>query len=85
MNTIVSWAGLDSSYLAYLGYKWGLRILAIHVDDGFDTKVSKNNLKKLCEKANIKMITIKPDAEQLNDLTKAIYEGRSPEPGSDAG
>ena len=26
--------GLDSSYLAYLGYKWGLRILAVHIDDG---------------------------------------------------
>ena len=33
--------GLDSSYLAYLGYKWGLRILAVHVDDGFDTEISK--------------------------------------------
>ena len=31
--------GLDSSYLAYLGYKWGLRILAVHVDDGFDTEI----------------------------------------------
>ena len=29
--------GLDSSYLLYLGSKWGLRILAIHIDDGFDT------------------------------------------------
>ena len=29
--------GLDSSYLAYLGYKWGLRILAVHIDDGYDS------------------------------------------------
>ncbi len=30
--------GLDSAYLAYLAAKdWGLRILAVHVDDGFDT------------------------------------------------
>ena len=38
--------GLDSSYLAYLGYKWGLRILAFHVDDGYDTEISKENIRK---------------------------------------
>ena len=32
--------GLDSSYLDYLGYTWGLRILAVHIDDGYDTEVS---------------------------------------------
>ena len=41
--------GLDSSYLAYLGSKWGLRILGVHVDDGFDTEISKNNIQKLCK------------------------------------
>ena len=56
--------GLDSAYLAYLGYTWGLRILAVHVDDGYDTDVSKENVRKLVEKAGIKMITITPDAEQ---------------------
>ena len=31
--------GLDSSYLAYLGtQKWGLRVAAVHIDDGYDTE-----------------------------------------------
>ena len=63
--------GLDSSYLAYLGSKWGLRILGVHVDDGFDTEISKNNIQKLCKAANIDLVTIAPDAEQFNDLTRA--------------
>jgi N-acetyl sugar amidotransferase len=64
--------GLDSSYLAYLGSaKWGLRILALHVDDGYDTEISKRNIKNLCETANIKLVTIKPDAKQFNELTRA--------------
>ena len=64
--------GLDSSYLAYLGAtKWRLRILAVHIDDGYDTEISKQNIKKLCEKANIKLIVIKPDSEQFNDLTRS--------------
>lgn len=53
--------GLDSSYLAYLGYKWGLRILAFHVDDGYDTEISKENIRKLCEKGNIELRIITPD------------------------
>lgn len=64
--------GLDSSYLAYLGAeKWGLRILALHVDDGYDTEISKRNIKRLCNKAKIKLITIKPDEKQFNELTRA--------------
>ena len=71
--------GLDSSYLAYLGaHKWGLRIAAVHIDDGYDTEISQSNIKKLCEKANIELITIKPDAEQYNTLTKAYMKAGVP-------
>ena len=71
--------GLDSSYLAYLGaHKWGLRIAAVHIDDGYDTEISQSNIKKLCEKANIELITIKPDAEQYNALTKAYMKASVP-------
>ena len=70
--------GLDSSYLAYLGTKWGLRILAVHIDDGFDTDISKNNIKKLCEAANLSLITISPDAEQFYGLTKAFMKAGVP-------
>lgn len=70
--------GLDSSYLAYLGYKWGLRILAVHIDDGYDTDISKSNIKKLCEKANIELKTITPDPTQYNALTKAYMKAGVP-------
>lgn len=70
--------GLDSSYLAYLGYKWGLRILAVHIDDGYDTEISKANIKKLCEAAHIELKTIKPDAKQFNELTLAYMKAGVP-------
>lgn len=66
--------GLDSSYLAYLGYKWGLRILAVHIDDGFDTEISKANLKKLIAATNFDYEVITPDAEQFNALTVAFMK-----------
>jgi len=70
--------GLDSAYLAYLGYKWGLRILAVHIDDGFDTEISKENIRRLCEAAHIELRTIKPDAEQFNALTVAYMRAGVP-------
>ena len=71
--------GLDSSYLAYLGAtKWGLRILGIHIDDGFDTEIAQKNIKNLCDKANIDLIIEKPDSEQYNNLTKAFILAEVP-------
>lgn len=70
--------GLDSCYLAYLGYKWGLRILAVHIDDGFDTEICKSNIQKLIEATGIRLLTIKPDAEQFNDLSKAYLKAGVP-------
>jgi hypothetical protein len=70
--------GLDSSYLAYLGYKWGLRILAVHIDDGFDTLIAKENIKKLCERTNMELLIEKPNAEQFYDLTRAYIKAEVP-------
>lgn len=70
--------GLDSSYLAYLGYKWGLRILAIHIDDGYDTEISKNNLKKLIAATGFDYEIIQPDMEQYDGLTLAYMKAGVP-------
>lgn len=70
--------GLDSSYLAYLGYTWGLRILAVHIDDGYDTEISKSNIKKLCQAAHIELRTICPDKTQYDALTRAYLEAGVP-------
>lgn len=70
--------GLDSSYLAYLGHTWGLRVLAVHIDDGYDTKISKNNLKKLISATGFDFETITPDAKQFNGLTLAYMKAGVP-------
>lgn len=70
--------GLDSSYLAYLGYKWGLRILAVHIDDGYDTEISRSNIMKLCKAAKIELRTITPDQEQYDDLILAYMKAGVP-------
>jgi tRNA(Ile)-lysidine synthase TilS/MesJ len=65
--------GLDSAYLAYLGSKkWGLRILGVHVDDGFDSPIALQNIKNLSSNCNIELITVSPDKEQFMNLTRSF-------------
>ncbi|ALS77876.1 hypothetical protein AUO94_04085 [Planococcus kocurii] len=71
--------GLDSSYLAYLGAKeWGLRILAVHIDDGFDTLIAKKNITNICNKYNIKLIDESPNSEEYFDLIKSFIKSGVP-------
>lgn len=70
--------GLDSSYLAYLGYRWGLRVLAVHIDDGYDTEISKSNLKKLVQATGFDYEVVTPDAKQFNALTLAYMKAGVP-------
>lgn len=65
--------GLDSAYLAFLGAKkWGLRILGVHVDDGFDSPIASSNIKNLCEECGIKLITKTVNKSQFMDLTRSF-------------
>lgn len=71
--------GLDSSYLAYLGAKeWGLRILAVHIDDGFDEPLAVRNITKLCKACEIDLVNVKPDADQFYDLTRSFLLAEVP-------
>ncbi len=70
--------GLDSSYLAYLLHDKGLRVLAVHIDDGYDTEISKENIKKLVAKTGYDYEVIAPDAEQFNALTLAYMRAGVP-------
>lgn len=71
--------GLDSAYLAYLGAKkWGLRICAVHIDDGFDTELAKTNIKNLCKVCGIELVNVKPDAKQYADIIKSFIRAEVP-------
>jgi N-acetyl sugar amidotransferase len=66
--------GLDSSYLALIAARdWGLRILAIHIDDGFNSPVVEDNISKLCDFLSIKLIVLKPDPEQYCDILRSFF------------
>lgn len=70
--------GLDSSYVTYLAYKLKLRALVVHIDDGYDTDISKQNINKLIKKTGFDYKVIQPDAKQLNALTLAFMKAGVP-------
>lgn len=70
--------GLDSAYLAYLGHQHNLRILAIHVDDGFDTPAARTNIEKLSEACAIDVVQEQVDREQYFALVKAFLRAGVP-------
>lgn len=63
--------GVDSAYLAYIAKKAGLRILAVHVDAGWNTDIAVENIKKLCSGLDIELHTIVVDWNTMKELQRA--------------
>lgn len=63
--------GVDSAYLTYIAHKQGLRILAVHVDAGWNSEVAVNNIHRLCEKLNIDLHTVVVDWTTMKELQRA--------------
>ena len=70
--------GLDSSYIVYLGHKFGLRMIGVHIDDGLDTEIAQKNITALCEKGTLTLHNVKPDPEQYQDLTLSFFKASVP-------
>ncbi len=68
--------GVDSSYLAYLAHKLGLRTLAVHVDAGWNSEIAVQNIGNLCRILNIDLHTIVIDWPTMKELQRAyMYSG----------
>ena len=66
--------GVDSTYVAYLVKKWGLKPLAIHLDNGWDSELSVSNIQRIVEKLNIDLYTYVLDWEEFKDLQLAYFK-----------
>ncbi len=66
--------GADSSYLALLAKEWGLKTLLVHVDGGWNTEISQNNISKLAEFTGFDLFTKVLRWEQIRDLQRAFIK-----------
>ena len=60
--------GVDSSYVAYLVKKFGLRPLAVHLDNGWNTELSVSNIEQALKKLDIDLYTHVLDWEEFKDI-----------------
>lgn len=70
--------GVDSSYILYLGYKYQLRMLAVHIDDGLDTVTASENIKKICKKTNTELVQVIPKIDEYKDAILSFFKANVP-------
>lgn len=66
--------GVDSSYLAYLAKKYDLRVLLVNFNNGYDTEIAKNNIKRIVKKTNFDIFKYKVDFKEFKDLQLAYFK-----------
>ena len=64
--------GVDSSYLALKVSQWGLRALAVHFDNGWNSELAVKNIEQIISKLKIDLYTLVIDWEEFRDLQLAF-------------
>jgi len=60
--------GVDSTYVAWLVKGLGLRPLAVHLDNGWDSELAVKNIENLISKLNIDLFTLVVNWEEFKDI-----------------
>lgn len=71
--------GVDSTYAAYLCEKLGLRPLAVHYDNGWDTELAVSNIEKVLKKLDMDLFTYVNDWEEFKDLQLSFLYASVPD------
>jgi len=71
--------GVDSSYTAYNVKKQGLRPLAVHLDNGWDSELAVKNIENICKILDIDLFTYVIDWEEFKDLQLSFLKASTPD------
>lgn len=71
--------GTDSTYCLYMAKKLGLRPLAVHLDNGWDSDIATNNIKKAVAKLGVDLRTVTCDWEEFKDLQISFLKASVPD------
>jgi len=64
--------GTDSSYLLYKLKEWGLRPLAVHFDNTWNTAIATQNIQKVLSALNIDLYTYVVDNKEMDDIFRSF-------------
>ena len=65
---------IDSSYVAYKAVQLGLTPLAVHMDNGWNSEESVNNIKNVCNKLNIDYQSYVLNWEEFKDIQLSVLK-----------
>ncbi len=71
--------GIDSSYVAYTVHSLGLRPLAVHLDNGWDSELAVRNIEAFLKKLDIDLYTYVIDWEEFRDIQLAFLRASTPD------
>lgn len=60
--------GVDSTFVAYLVKKLGLRPLAVHLDNGWNSELAVKNIESIINKLNIDLYTLVVNWQEFKDI-----------------
>ena len=70
--------GTDSSYLLHVAKEYGLRPLAVNLDNGWSSDIAVKNIKKLTSALNIDLETYVIEYEEIKDILRAFMRSVLP-------
>lgn len=65
--------GTDSSYMVYLAKEWGLRPLAVHYDNTWNTAIATQNIRKVLAALDVDLYTHVVDNKESDDIFRAFF------------
>ena len=65
--------GTDSSYMLYLTKKWGLRPLAVHYDNTWNSAIATENIRKVLTALDIDLYTHVTDNKEADDIFRSFF------------
>jgi len=71
--------GVDSTYTAWLVKMLGLRPLAVHLDNGWDSELAIKNVENILKKLDIDLYTEVLDWEMFKDLQLSFLKASTPD------
>ncbi|WP_422416347.1 N-acetyl sugar amidotransferase [Pseudomonas sp. GZD-222] len=71
--------GVDSTYVAYLVKQLGLRPLAVHFDNGWNSELAVKNIEKTLQKLDIDLVTYVVDWKEFKDLQLSFLKASVPD------
>jgi N-acetyl sugar amidotransferase len=71
--------GVDSTYVLYLAKKLGLRPLAVHCDNGWNSELAVSNIKNMLDILDVDLFTYVINWREFKELQKAFFKASVPD------